>query len=340
MAKQHITIPVFIPHLGCAHRCSFCDQWSTTPAAAMPRPEIVDEMVRRYLPRGGAGAGRIELAFFGGSFTGIRKEIQESYLARAHRHLEEKAIRGIRLSTRPDYISDDSLILLKKYGVTTIEIGVQSLDDAVLSKSDRGHDARAVFNAVECVKRNGFDFVIQLMPGLPGETRESALRTARLAAGMGPSAVRLYPAVVLKNTPLERLFTAGEYAPLSLEDAVELCKDLYMIFLSRSIPVIRMGLHPLPPDRVSGVIAGPYHPSFGFLVKARHRRELMTALIGRHLRDSDGRPAENIRIVLPDKNTGEYVGSGKENIRFIQKSFNLKGVRYSVGPVTDLQILE
>ncbi|HNW28603.1 MAG TPA: radical SAM protein [Spirochaetota bacterium] len=340
MAKQQITIPVFIPHLGCAHRCSFCDQWSTTPAGAMPRPELVDEMVRQYIPRGIAGVSRIELAFFGGSFTGIRRDIQEAYLARAHRHLEERAIHGIRLSTRPDYISDESLILLKKYGVTTVEIGVQSLDDAVLLKSNRGHGVRDVFNAVECVTRHGLDFVIQLMPGLPGETRASALRSAQLAAGMGPSAVRLYPAIVLKGTPLERLFNAGEYAPLSLEDAVELCKDLYRIFLSRSIPVIRMGLHPLPPGRLASVIAGPYHPSFGFLVKARLRREQMTARIGRHLHDNDGRLTGRIRIVLPDKNTEEYVGSGKENIDFIQKHFNLGGVRYCVGPVTDIQIID
>ncbi|HOT44473.1 MAG TPA: radical SAM protein [Spirochaetota bacterium] len=340
MAKQHITIPVFVPHLGCAHRCSFCDQWSTTPAAVMPGPELVDEMVRRYLPQGRNSASRIELAFFGGSFTGIRKDIQESYLARAHRHLEDRTIHGIRLSTRPDYISDESLVLLKKYGVTAIEIGVQSLDDAVLLKSNRGHDVRDVVHAVERVTRHGFDFVIQLMPGLPGETRASALRSAQIAAGMGPSAVRLYPAVVLKGTPLEEVFTAGDYVPLSLEDAVELCKDLYRIFLSRSIPVIRMGLHPLPPGRLASVVAGPYHPSFGFLVKARHRREMMTARIDRHLHGNGGKPAENLRLVLPDTNTGEYVGSGKENIDFIQKRFNLKGVRYSVGPVPDIQIMD
>ncbi len=340
MTKHHITIPVFVPHLGCAHRCSFCDQWSTTSAGTMPGPELIDETVRRYMPHVGESVNRIELAFFGGSFTGIRKEIQESFLASALRHLEEKTIHGIRLSTRPDYISDDALTLLKKYRVTIIEIGVQSLDDTVLLSSNRGHTVRDVFNAVECVKKHGFDFVIQLMPGLPGETRASALRSARLASEMGPSAVRIYPAVVLKNTPLERLFAAGEYSPLSLEGAVELCKELYQIFLSRSIPVIRIGLHPLSPGQVINVIAGPYHPSFGFLVKARVRRDYMASHVDRYLRNNTGKQTGNIRMILPDKNTEEFIGSGRENIQFLKNHFNLEGIHYCVGPVSDMQIID
>lgn len=339
MAKHHVTIPIFVPHLGCTHRCSFCDQWGTTPAVTMPGPELIDETIRRYMPHLRTSVDRIELAFFGGSFTGISTETQESFLNRASRHLEAKTIDGIRLSTRPDYISDDSLALLKRYGVTTVEIGVQSLDDAVLQASNRGHTARDVFNAVECLKKHGFDFVIQLMPGLPGESRASALRSARLASEMDPSAVRIYPAVVLKNTPLERLFAAGEYAPLSLEDAVELCKDLYRIFFSCAIPVIRMGLHPLAPGRRGNVLAGPYHPSFGFLVKSRIRREHMAASVDRYLHGNTGKQVAMIHMVLPDKNTEEFVGSGRENIHFLKKRFNLEGIRYSVGPVTDIQII-
>lgn len=340
MAKHQITIPVFIPHLGCAHRCGFCDQWGTTPAEAMPGPGLIDETVRRYLPSIRKSVERIEIAFFGGSFTGIRKEFQEAFLGRALRYLEAKTIHAIRLSTRPDYISDDSLALLERYRVTTVEIGVQSLDDEVLKASDRGHTAHDVFTAVECVKRHGFDFVIQLMPGLPGETRASALDSARRAAELGPSAVRIYPAVVLKNTPLERLFTAGEYTPLPLENAVDLCKDLYRIFLSYSVPVIRMGLHPLSPGRVTNVVAGPYHPSFGFLVKSRFRRDLMISRVEQYLRDNTGMDSGEIRMVLPDKNSEEFVGNGKENIQFLKQHFHLRGVHYSVGPVSDIQIID
>jgi histone acetyltransferase (RNA polymerase elongator complex component) len=177
------------------------------------------------------------------------------------------------------------------------------------------------------------------MPGLPGETRASALRSAVQASEMDPSAVRIYPAVVLKNTPLERLFSAGEYTPLSLEEAVELCKDLYHLFSSRTIPVIRMGLHPLAPGRLDSVIAGPYHPSFGFLVKSRARRELMAACIDRYLRGNAAKRISRIHMVLPGKNIEEFIGSGKENIHFLKKHFNLEGIRYSTGPVTDIQIL-
>jgi histone acetyltransferase (RNA polymerase elongator complex component) len=340
MAKNQITIPIFIPHLGCGHRCSFCDQWGTTPAESMPVPELIDETVRRYLPATRTGIERVELAFFGGSFTGIRKDIQESFLGRALSHLEDNTIQAIRLSTRPDYISDDALSLLEKYRVKTVEIGVQSFDDSVLNASNRGHTAHDVFNAVECVKRHGFDFVIQLMPGLPAETRASALRSARLAAELGPAAVRIYPAVVLKDTALERLFMEGDYAPLRLEEAVELCKDLYREFLSRAIPVIRMGLHPLSPGRAGSVVAGPYHPSFGFLVKSRLRRDWMAARVDEYLRDNTGGQNREIRMVLPDKNTEEFVGNARENILFLERHFHLRGIRYSAGPVPDIQIID
>ncbi|MBP7736713.1 MAG: radical SAM protein [Spirochaetes bacterium] len=340
MGKHQITIPVFIPHLGCPHRCIFCDQWSTTPAEAEAGADIVDDTVLRYLPHVRKTVKRIELAFFGGSFTGIKKEIQESFLRRARHHLETGAIHGIRLSTRPDYISNESLALLEKYGVTTVEIGVQSLDDKVLSAASRGHSADDVFAAVECIKRNGFDFVIQLMAGLPGETRESALRTARSAAQAGPSAVRIYPAVVLKGTFLERLWASGEYSPLSMEDAVDLCKDLHRIFMDHDIPIIRTGLHPLGPGQSKNIVAGPYHPSFGFLVKSRVRRDLMAELISRYLVANTVPPHGRIHLVLPDKNTEEFVGSARDNINYLQKRFNLAGIRYSAGPVSDVQIID
>jgi len=340
MAKHRITIPIFIPHLGCPHRCIFCDQWSTTPAAVMAGAEIVDDTIRRYLPDVRKTVKHIELAFFGGSFTGIDTEVQESFLRRAHHHMESGSIHGIRLSTRPDYISGESLALLERYGVTTVEMGVQSLDDPVLSAANRGHTSKEVFAAVECIKKHGFDFVIQLMPGLPGETRESALRTARLSAQMGPTAIRIYPAVVLKGTRLERLWVSGEYRPLPMEDAVELCKDLHRLFMDHGIPVIRTGLHPMEPARVRNVVAGPYHPSFGFFVKARVRRDLMAELLARHLVTGAGQLPRHIHLVLPDINTEEFVGSGRNNIEFLQKRFNLERIRYSVGPVSDVQIID
>lgn len=339
MGKHQITIPIFIPHLGCTHRCIFCDQWSTTGVVTIPGPEIIDEIVLKYLPQARKTVDRIELAFFGGSFTAIPRHIQESLLSRARHHLEVKNIQGIRCSTRPDCISDDILAFLKDFGVTTVEIGVQSFDETVLSAANRGHSSDDAITAARCIQKNGVNLVIQLMPGLPGETRESALRSSRLAAELGPAAVRIYPAVVLKGTFMERLFLKGDITPMSLEHAVDLCADLYQIFSSRNIPVIRMGLHPLSAEQAGRIAAGPYHPSFGFLVKSRVRRKTMESCLARCLADGRPTPSGNIRMIIPDIYTEEFIGCKKDNIRYLEKHFNLKGIRYSVGPVPDLQII-
>ncbi len=328
MAKKRITIPVFIPHSGCPHRCVFCNQWAATGQAAPPSPDHVDALVSEYSAHIGSSVDRVELAFFGGSFTAMDRRIQEAYLARARRHLEANVIQGIRLSTRPDCITDEILRFLRDRGVSTIELGVQSFDDAVLESSGRGHDTGTTYAAVEAIQRHGIDLVIQLMPGLPGETRPSALRSARIAAGLVPAAVRIYPTVVIRGTVLEERYRKGEYFPLDLEEAIELCRDIYGIFVLRRIPVIRMGIHPFTPERAHAVIAGPYHPSFGHLVKSRFRRDEMMVLAREHLSCNDN--VRTIRFLIPSRNTGEYIGYRSENLRHIQRFFNLSGIRFTV----------
>jgi histone acetyltransferase (RNA polymerase elongator complex component) len=339
MAKQQITIPIFIPHLGCTHRCIFCSQWRATAAHAIPGPAQIHERVREYVPFIKKSVRRVELAFFGGSFTGIRKEIQESLLAAANVHLKTGTIQAIRLSTRPDYISEETLGLLGNYHVSTIELGIQSFNDAVLLTANRGHTAADAYAAVRLIKNHGFEYVLQLMPGLPCDTRESSLDSARRAAALEPSAVRIYPAVVLGGTAMETLFMTGAYVPLSLDGAVDLCKDMYLIFKSSGIPVIRMGLHPFSPGNIGTVVAGPYHPSFGFLVKSRARRDELVALADQYRREHAGVTARSIHVAIPQSFKEEFIGDKKENIRYLKKLFNFDAVDYSVEPVSEIQIV-
>jgi histone acetyltransferase (RNA polymerase elongator complex component) len=192
---------------------------------------------------------------------------------------------------------------------------------------------------VKLIKDQGFELVIQLMPGLPCDTREASIDSARRAADIKPAAVRIYPAVVLKGTALERLFISGAYAPLSLDAAVDLCKDMYLIFKSSGIPVIRMGLHPFSPDTINTVVAGPYHPSFGFLVKSRGRRDELIALADRHRRRHPGMTGRTIHIVIPSTYKEEFIGNKKENIRYLKNHFNFDAVDYSVEMVHEPQIV-
>ena len=328
MAKQRITIPVFIPHSGCPHRCAFCDQWAATGMPWPPSPSLVDELVKGYAPLIAPSVHRIELAFFGGSFTGMDRELQEAYLLRARHHLQRGAIHGIRLSTRPDYISDTTVRFLADHGVSTIELGAQSFDDGVLAASHRGHDGMATIRAADIIRRHRLDLVIQLMPGLPGETAASALRSARIAAECSPSGVRIYPTVVLRGTPLEALYLKNAYRPLSLDEAIELCVKLHAVFERRGVPVIRTGIHPLAPDRSRLIVAGPYHPSFGHLVKSRLRREEMMHRALDHLARHGG--ARALRFLIPSRFAGEYIGHRKENIRHILRHFALQRVDYTV----------
>ncbi|MBN1496954.1 MAG: radical SAM protein [Spirochaetes bacterium] len=338
MPKRQVTIPVFIPHLGCRHRCIFCNQWGTTDAPEIPSPDSIDALVGQYAPFIKKTVTRVELAFFGGSFTGIPHDLQESYLAAACRHLDAGTIHGIRLSTRPDYITPSALDLLRKYRVSTVELGAQSFDDDVLTASGRGHTASDIAAAAGLIAEYGFGLVIQLMPGLPRDTGETALASARAAADLNPEAVRIYPAVVLAGTAMERLYRENAFAPLSLEDAVEICAKMYRLLLARTIRVIRMGLHPFAPGQAQTIIAGPYHPSFGYLVKSRARRNEMAGIIETHLKTGGISARQSLRIVIPELFKEEYIGRCRDNIRYLERIFNLQKIDYTVGPVPGMQI--
>lgn len=269
--KKQYVIPVFIPHLGCPNDCSFCNQKSISGKQKMPTKAEVIQIIESYLKNIKEEDSYKEVAFLGGSFTGIEIEKQKEYLEIANEYVENKQINGIRISTRPDYINKEILKMLKKYHVTTIELGVQSTNDYILKRCDRGHTFEDVKNASKLIRRYGFNLGHQMMVGLPESTKLDEIRTARDLMKLKPKIVRIYPVLVIKGTKLEKELETGEYKPLTVSQAVERCKELLYLFNKKNIQVIRVGLQNTdeitdPNSKESEVVAGPYHPAFGQLV--------------------------------------------------------------------------
>lgn len=331
MPKSQITIPVFLPNRGCPSRCVFCNQRVSGGADIAATPEEARTKIVSYLETIDPSLTRVEAAFFGGNFTGLPRAEQEAYLSAVHRFIADGRVHGLRVSTRPDCIDMDGVELLARHGVDTVELGVQSLSDAVLAEARRGHTAEDVYRAVDILKSAGMSVILQLMAGLPGDSRETCLASVREAAGLDPAGARIFPTVVLRGTELERMFLAGDYVPLTLEEAVGVCAEMYGIFAGRGVPVIRMGLHPLK-DGAADAVAGPYHPAFGFLVKSRFRRGEMEAAL-REAIARPGSPAGGAVLVIPRKNSEEYIGHGRENIAYLEALFKTVALSFETGDV-------
>ena len=264
---KHYTIPVFIPELACPFQCAFCNQRKISGHIAIPGREEILKIIKSHLLSFKADKKHVEIGFFGGSFTGLPLKEQEKFLSIAKPFLDSGEIQGIRLSTRPDYINDKVLKLLKNYGVTTIELGAQSFDEEVLKKSYRGHTALQTEQASAEILSYGFKLGLQMMIGLPGDTLEKALFTAKEIERLGASCTRIYPTVVIKDTAMHQWFKNGTYKPLSLEKAVKWTKHLILFFEKTKVTVIRTGLHPSDGLTTGDeLIAGPFHPSFKELV--------------------------------------------------------------------------
>ena len=268
MKKRPLIIPIFIPQEGCRHRCVYCDQPTITGASQTPwNRNSIRQYVQSYLTP--HHRRPVQLAFYGGSFTLLSESYQRLLLESVQEFLRQGHVHSLRLSTRPDGIEDKNLRFLQTMGVKTIELGAQSLNDRVLAASARGHSSKETHEATEKLKKHGFEVGLQLMPGLPGDSRETFLKTVEKSIALAPSFVRIYPTVVLSSTPLERLFRSGRFKPLSLEQAVDWCKASKKRFHSASIPVIRMGLQPTATLEEPGrIVAGPYHPALGQLVNS------------------------------------------------------------------------
>ena len=270
VSRNPLVIPIFIPHEGCPHHCLFCNQHSITGQAgqAVSADEVAASIAGWLSYANQARRDRVEVAFYGGSFTGLLPARQEALLAAVQPFLDQGLVHGIRLSTRPDYIDVERLALLQRYRVTTVELGVQSCDDAVLHRARRGHVSAAVASAAGLIQEYGFALGIQLMLGLPGERFQSLRRTVTQVIAFKPDFVRLYPVLVLRGSGLETMYHKGGYVPLSLGKAVVCAAWMKKRFDEDGIGVVRMGLQPTR-DLMAALVAGPFHPAFGELVKSR-----------------------------------------------------------------------
>lgn len=301
--SRFANISIFVPHFGCPNCCSFCNQHIITGERKMPASDDVKAAVEQAKSSRFGGANQTEIAFFGGSFTAIDRQEMTTLLSAAEPYVKSGEVAGIRVSTRPDAIDDEVLDILAHYGVTTIELGAQSMDDRVLTLNRRGHTAEDVENASRLIKSRGIALGLQMMTGLYGDTRDGAVETARRLAELSPDMVRIYPTIVLKNTYLAELAESGEFISDSLDDTVELCAKLLLFFEKRGIPVIRLGLHELKEE---DIVSGPWHPAFSQLCRSRiYLNKLIPAFADK--------PAGEYTLLVGRGETSNAAGQKKSN---------------------------
>jgi Histone acetyltransferase len=295
--KTHAIIPIFIPHLGCPNDCVFCNQKKITARTGPLSKEAMTDLVEKYLETiQGRGIETVEMAFYGGSFTGIPIKQQQEYLSVAKAYKDRGIIDKIHLSTRPDYINAEILDNLKLYGADIIELGVQSFDEEVLRLSNRGHDRKVVYQASRLIQEYGFELGLQLMIGLPGDTYEKAILSAQEAVKIGPSIARLYPTVIIRDTELYEMHRRGDYIPSSLDETVRTAKDMYLILTEAGINVIRIGLKSTDLISENGEIAGNYHPAFRQLVESEIAKERLEAQLLSQLAAVEQQPTSPVKI--------------------------------------------
>lgn len=313
---KHYTIPIFVPELACPHQCVFCDQRRIIGQEDIPSIQDIRDKITSYLETFPEKRCRIEIGFFGGSFTGIPKEQMKEYLAAASDYVDGERVKGIRISTRPDYIDKDILKILKTYHVQTIELGAQSMDKLVLAKSGRGHSAKDVEVASKMITEAGFELGLQMMIGLPKDTKEKSMQTAQQFVTLGAKNTRIYPTLIIKGTQLEKMYQQGQYTPLTMNEAILWAKDILLFFEKENVNVIRIGLHPSEElDSEHSLIAGPFHPQFKELVLTEIWKELL-------FDNLDFNKDNSIIIYVPLKQVNYAIGYKKTNINLLKNHFN------------------
>lgn len=326
MGHKHVVIPIFVPHKGCPFDCIYCNQKTISGETEEMTEEKMRRIIDDHLDSINESA-YVEIGFYGGSFTGIEKEQQISFLKAANEYIDQNRVKGIRLSTRPDYINDEILDYLKYYNVKTIELGVQSLDEEVLQRTCRGHSIDDVNTSSHLIKQYGINLGIQTMVGLPGSSREKDYYTAEKVVELSPQIVRIYPTLVIKGTYLEKMFYPGRYTPLGLESAVDLCAGLLELYENNNINAIRIGLQPTENINVnSDVVAGPFHPAFRQLVESR----LMLKRIERLIIENNLADEKHIIIRTGEKNVSNVVGQKRGNIEYLKKKYGFSGIKVKI----------
>jgi histone acetyltransferase (RNA polymerase elongator complex component) len=322
--RRPFIVPIFIPHSGCPHHCAFCNQTIISNVRCrQPKIDSVAEQINSFLKFKKAYHHPIQISFYGGNFLGLEKPYLLKLLEAAAGFVTSNTVESIRFSTRPDTITEHTLDIIEKYPVKTIEIGAQSMDDRVLFLSKRGHASKDTETAVDLLKEHAYDIGLQMMIGLPGEKDISGMKTARKLAKLAPDFVRIYPAIVLKNSLLEIWYNEGTYQPLSLDAAVGITKELYLYFIEKHIPVIRMGLqasHGL--NTRDAVVAGPYHPAFGHLV---HAKIFLDKTVG--LLDNAALTRKSVTLYTHPNSISKLRGLKNANIKALLKRYDLKSIK-------------
>lgn len=314
---KHANISLFVPHAGCPNQCSFCNQRTISGSVKELTPEEVTSTLNKAIGDNNSPENT-EVAFFGGSFTAIERNYMIALLEAAKPFLDKGYFSGIRISTRPDAINDEVLSVLKKYGVTAIELGAQSTDDEVLSLNKRGHTREDIINASHLIKEYGFSLGLQMMTGLYGDTPEKSIKACEDIIALKPDTVRIYPTIVLEGTTLGELLKKGEYKPQSVEEAAELCSVLLKSFYDNGIKVIRLGLHS-GGNIEEGYIAGPYHPAFGEICESK----IYYSLIKNELEKYRG-TKDKLTIFVNDREISKAVGQkGSNKSQFLKDGFDI-----------------
>ena len=320
MTARNSIIPVFVPHLGCPNDCVFCNQrrisGHTEPATAQTVKAAI-ENAAALSPKG----TKRQLAFYGGSFTAIPVAEQTALFEAAKPYLEDGTISSIRLSTRPDAIDAETLARLKKYSVQTVELGAQSLCDKVLWLSNRGHTAKEVEDAAKMVKQAGFELILQMMTGLPGDTDESCIETAKKIISLHPDGVRIYPTVIVRDTELYDMWKAGTYSEHTVSDAVRVCTKITKLFDEANIPIIRMGLNPTEDLSSGDAVGGAYHPALGELVRSRMMLDKSVQLL-------DGiEPGGSVVLGVNKSDVSKMIGQHRCNVAELTAQFKLRSLK-------------
>lgn len=322
MSGKHANISVFVPHVGCPNMCSFCDQRYITGVKTVPGSDDVEKAVLSAKKSKNYDPENTEIAFFGGSFTAINRNYMISLLEAAYSFVKSGDVSGIRLSTRPDAIDGEILTLLKSYGVTSIELGAQSMDDEVLFMNNRGHTADDVVSASNLIKEHGFSLGLQMMTGLYMDTDEKTIKTAEKIVRLQPDTVRIYPTIVLKGTTLAAFYSDGYYKPQTIDAAVNLCVELIDIFNTAGINVIRLGLHSI---EKRAYIAGPWHPAFSEMCYSKVFFDKALSIL---------KEKGKYRIYVAPENISKMVGQKRGNV------YKLKNLGYDCRVCGDSQLGE
>ena len=323
MKKEYI-IPIFVPHLGCPNSCTFCNQKTISGQSKQVTAKDVRDTIEYYLSNFKDNNKYVEVAFFGGSFTGIEEEVQEELLQAAFEYIKQKKVNSIRISTRPDYINKKILKRLKKYKVKTIELGVQSTNNYILSKCQRGHTFEDVEKASKLIRRKRFILGHQMMVGLPESTKLDEVNTTKALIKLKPKIVRIYPVLVIKGTKLEEEYKNKGYIPLTVNQAVERCKEIVAMFNKKNIKVIRLGLQNTntidePGHNESEVVAGPYHPAFRQLVES----SMWYDSILDHIKQFNTK-VKVVEIRANPININNIIGHKKENIKKLNEIYDVE----------------